>query len=277
MDYSLSQGPIFRDLGFHFISNYLLELLMQNPTRNVNNELYHQLGERWYTAQDDPVALLRAESRLRNPWVLETLRKRFGTERLKILDVGCGGGFLSNFLAQAGHEVTGIDLSEESLAVASQYDSTQNVNYLKQDARKLELPDASFDVVCAMDFLEHVDSPTEVIRECARILKPNGVFFFHTFNRNRISQFIVIKGVEWAVRNVPPHLHVYPLFIKPEELAKYCSDAALHVSEMRGMQPRIFSKAFLRMILTGIVSDEFKFDFKPSLLTAYCGFAIKKT
>jgi len=274
MDDATSQDSVFRDSGVRYLSNYLLELLMQKQNRDVNNELYHQLGERWYTAQDDPVALLRAESRLRNPWVQEILQTNFGAASLKILDVGCGGGFLSNFLAQAGHDVTGVDLSEESLAVARQYDSTQNVSYLRRDARSLEFPDSSFDVVCAMDFLEHVDSPGDVIRECARTLKPGGIFFFHTFSRNWISRLIVIRGVEWVVKNVPQDLHVYPLFINPMELAKYCSDAGLHVAEMTGMRPQIFSKAFLKMLFTGTVSDDFKFEFSSSLLMGYSGFAI---
>jgi 2-polyprenyl-6-hydroxyphenyl methylase / 3-demethylubiquinone-9 3-methyltransferase len=276
MDDATSQISVFHDSGVRCLSNYLLELFMRKQNRDVNNELYHQLGERWYTAQDDPVALLRAESRLRNPWVREVLRKKSGPEPLKILDVGCGGGFLSNFLAQVGHKVTGVDLSEESLAVARQYDSTQNVSYLRRDARSLEFPDASFDVVCAMDFLEHVDSPGEVIRECARTLKPGGLFFFHTFNRNWISYLIAIRGVEWVVKNVPQDLHVYPLFIKPMELVQYCSDAGLRLAEIKGMRPQIVSKAFLSMLLTGRVSDDFKFEFTSSLLMGYSGFAVRE-
>jgi len=127
-----------------------------------------------------------------------------------------------------------------------------------------------------MDFLEHVDAPADVIRECARVLKPTGLFFFHTFNRNWISNLIVIRGVEWVVKNVPQDLHVYALFIRPVELAQYCSEADLHFVEMKGMRPRTFSKPFLRMLFKGTVSDDFKFDFTSSLLTGYCGFAIKR-
>src|SRR5690242_15216235 len=90
----------------------------------VNNDLYHVLGDRWYTAHDHPIALLRAESKLRNPWIDREIRERLGTSPAKILDVGCGAGFLSNFLGEKGHQVTGVDLSQESLSVARGRDTT---------------------------------------------------------------------------------------------------------------------------------------------------------
>jgi 2-polyprenyl-6-hydroxyphenyl methylase/3-demethylubiquinone-9 3-methyltransferase len=173
----------------------------------INNAFYDDLGERWYTASDDPVALLRAESRLRVPWVVEKI-SRDGAEAC-VLDVACGAGFLSNALALKNHQVTGIDLSVQSLAVAEKYDTTKSVTYLAMDAHHLDFPDASFDVVCAMDFLEHVSDRNQVIKEFSRVLKPGGRFFFHTFNRNFLSWLIVIKGVEWFVKNTPDHMHTY--------------------------------------------------------------------
>ena len=92
----------------------------------ILHPLYHQLGERWYTAQDDPVALLRAESRTRNPWVADLIRQHFTANDTPILDIGCGGGFLSNHLAQAGFRVMGLDASAGSLRIAQQYDATSS-------------------------------------------------------------------------------------------------------------------------------------------------------
>jgi 2-polyprenyl-6-hydroxyphenyl methylase/3-demethylubiquinone-9 3-methyltransferase len=93
-------------------------------TGQVDNAIYHQLGDRWYTAQDDPVALLRAESRARNPWIASNIRRAFPSGEVKVLDIGCGGGFLSNYLANAGFTVTGLDASAESLVIARRYDAT---------------------------------------------------------------------------------------------------------------------------------------------------------
>ena len=102
---------------------------------------------------------------------------------MKILDVGCGGGFLSNPLSELGHDVTGLDISQESLEVAKKYDTSKRVKYIIADARKIPFPDNSFDVIISMDFLEHVTEVQEVVNEISRLLKPGGLFFFHTFNR----------------------------------------------------------------------------------------------
>jgi 2-polyprenyl-6-hydroxyphenyl methylase/3-demethylubiquinone-9 3-methyltransferase len=126
-----------------------------------------------------------------------------------------------------------------------------------------------------MDFLEHIENPEKAIEEMGRVLKPGGLFFFHTFNRNPISTFVVIKLVEWFVKNTPPQMHISRLFIKPKELKDYCHRSHLEVLEMRGLQPVIFSLAVLRGLFTGVVEDGFRFKFGKSVLTSYCGFAKK--
>jgi len=238
----------------------------------VNNDIYDQLGERWYGANDDPVALLRAESRLRNPWLTERLRAHRGGEA-QVLDIGCGGGFLSNHLAQAGFDVTGIDASQASLDVAARHDVTGKARYLLGDALALPFADASFDAVCAMDFLEHVEDPARVVAEAARVLRPNGLFFFHTFNRNPLAWLVVIKGVEWFVKNTPRHMHVLRLFIKPKELERMCQAHALHFTELHGSAPVVFSSAFWRMLLTRTVPPDFRFQFTASTALAFTGCA----
>lgn len=234
---------------------------------DVNNEIYHRLGERWYTAQDDPVALLRAEGALRNPWMIGEIEQHHGNG-VPVLDIGCGGGFLTNPLAAAGFQVSGIDQSAESLAVARNYDRTGTVKYAEGSAYDLPYPDANFDVVCAMDFLEHVDEPARVVAEAARVLRPGGTFFASTFNRNWLSWFIVIKGVEWFVKNTPPHMHVLHLFITPDELAKSCADNGLQVVRRRGMRPKV-DGAFFKMLLTREVPTGLSFEFVESLVTGY--------
>lgn len=245
------------------------------PRRQVNNTIYEALGARWYEAQDDPVALLRAEARLRNPWVIERIAKRFANRRPRILDVGCGAGFLANALAKKGYDVTGVDVSPRSLHVAAEHDHTASVRYRVADACALPYTDRSFDVVCAMDFLEHVEEPSKVIAEASRVLAPGGLFFFHTFNRTPLAWLVVLKGVEWFVENVPPDLHVYRLFLKPKEVESMCKEEGLEVNELTGSRPVIGSKAFLRMLLTGVVPKDFAFTFCSSTQVAYTGMATR--
>jgi 2-polyprenyl-6-hydroxyphenyl methylase/3-demethylubiquinone-9 3-methyltransferase len=243
--------------------------------RPVNNDIYEALGERWYAADDDPVALLRAESRLRNPWLVARLRERSG-QGARVLDVGCGAGFSSNYLAREGFDVSGLDASPESLAVAARHDETRSVRYQLGDALSLPHADASFDAVCAMDFLEHVEDPGAVIAECSRVLRPGGLFFFHTFNRNPLAWLVVIKGVEWFVKNTPRDMHVLRLFIRPDELRALCRDRRLDVTELRGSKPVIFAASFWRMLATGAVPRDFRFEFSKSTLLAYTGYAERR-
>jgi len=241
----------------------------------VDNQLYDKLGERWYSANDDPVALLRAESRLRNPWVSSCLRERQGSQS-RLLDIGCGAGFLSNALAREGFEVVGLDASAASLAVARGHDETNSVRYDVGDALALPYPAQSFDAVFAMDFLEHVENPGAIVTEVARVLRPGGTFFFHTFNRNLLAWLVVIKCVEWFVKNTPPNMHVLRLFIKPAELRAMCANSGLPVVEIHGSAPVVWSKAFFSMLATGIVSSDFRFKFTRSTLLGYTGFAERR-
>lgn len=235
----------------------------------VDNSIYDNYGDQWYTAVDDPIALLRAENKVKAPWILS----RINVPSV-ILDVGCGAGFLSNELALAGHKVTGIDLSETSLEVASRYDQTKTVTYKVANAYELPFPDASFDVVCAMDFLEHVEDPAKVIKEFSRVLKPGGNFFYHTFNRNIIAWFVIIKLVEWLIPKTPKNMHVLRLFIKPRELKKYCLWSQMETKEMTGIKP-VFSSIPITKILSGRVPPEMRFELTSSLMTSFLGVAEK--
>lgn len=242
----------------------------------INNAFYDDLNQMWINSSDHPIALLRAENALRNPWINEILCRHF-THPSKVLDVGCGGGYLTNFLAKRGHFVSGIDLSDQSLEVAKQQDETKSVEYMRASAYELPYDDGIFDAVCAMDLLEHVEKPAIVITEAARVLKKGGLFFFHTFNRNLLSYFMVIKGVEWCFANAPPNMHVYPLFIKPEELKDLCQNRGLEVKEIKGVRPDFTSTAFWQMVLTKKVKDNFRFVFTHSLKTGYSGYAVKSS
>jgi 2-polyprenyl-6-hydroxyphenyl methylase / 3-demethylubiquinone-9 3-methyltransferase len=265
----------------------------------VNNAFYDGLGDRWYEAYDDPVALLRAEGRLKNPWVADRIRSHLEGKPGRILDIGCGAGFLANALAAEGHRVSGVDMSRGSLEVARARGERSMAAggaasaavtapaapgvpvvpaapaaYRVADAYQLPFREAAFDAVVALDFLEHVTDPGRVIAEAARVLRPGGLFFFHTFNRNRLAWLIVIKGLEWFVRNTPEHMHVLPLFIKPGELEAYCRESGLRPEEMTGIRPAL-GPPFWKMLATRRVPADFRFVLTASLNISYLGYAIK--
>lgn len=240
----------------------------------VNNEIYENYGERWYSADDDPIALLRAESKAKLPWVLNEIKKLGTNTRKSILDVGCGGGFLSNALVQHGFDVTGVDLSEESLRVAKAHDISGTIKYMPADAYNLPFADQSFDVVTAMDFLEHVERPADVVKECARVLKPDGIFIYHTFNRNWLAWLVIIKLVEWLVKNTPKDMHILRLFIKPGELKTFCHQAGLEVQSVTGLRPVLMSLT-VGSLFSGIVPKSMKFKTTTSTLLSYMGCARK--
>jgi 2-polyprenyl-6-hydroxyphenyl methylase / 3-demethylubiquinone-9 3-methyltransferase len=241
--------------------------------KTVNNEIYHQYGERWYTAQDDPVALLRAEARARNRWIISELKRRKLAQGTRILDVGCGAGFLANELAIHGYRMTGLDASDDALEVARKHDTTATVDYRTGNAYAMEFEDKMFDVVCAMDLLEHVEKPELVVCEVSRVLKPEGLFFFYTFNRNFLAWIFAIKGVEWFIRNTPHNMHCLRYFIKPAELRRMCSENGLDMLLCRGLAPKIFHAAFWKTLATGIVDNRFSFDFTCHTMIGYLGLA----
>ncbi|MBA3539465.1 MAG: 3-demethylubiquinone-9 3-O-methyltransferase [Deltaproteobacteria bacterium] len=242
--------------------------------RAVNNAWYAALGDRWYDACDTPIALLRAEARHRNPWIAGEIAQRLGERSVRVLDIGCGAGFLANDLAARGHRVAGLDAAEDNLAVARLRDATGSVTYQRGDAYALPYADASFDVVCALDLLEHVEDPARVIAEVARVLTPSGLFFFHTFNRTWLAHLIVIKGVEWFVRNTPKDLHVLRLFLTPAEVTAMCRSHDLELVALKGSRPR-FRWPLWRMVLTGAVGDDFAFTFTRSTQLGFTGYARK--
>ncbi len=238
----------------------------------VNNEIYEEYGERWYHDQNDPVALLRAEGEFKNAWILSNIDEK---KPQNILDLGCGGGFLSNALAKKGHVVTGVDISESSLQIAKKYDETKSVTYIKSDVHHLPFDNQTFDIVCAMDLLEHIEKPENLIAEINRILRPGGIIYFHTFNRNTISHLVIIKLVEWLVPNTPKNLHVIDYFIKPQELKCWLQAHQMDVKFIKGIKPVVINRALWMSIFKRKVLPGIKFEWTKSLITSYAGFAQK--
>ena len=167
---------------------------------------------------------------------------------LNVLDVGCGGGILTDSIARAGATATGIDLSTKVLRVAQLHAldaQTPNVQYreISAEAMAAEQP-ASFDAVTCMEMLEHVPDPASVVQACAMLVKPGGWVFFSTINRNPKSFVMAIVGAEYLLNMVPRGTHEYAKLLRPSELAGFCRQAGLSVSHSKGLSYNPITQRF---------------------------------
>jgi 2-polyprenyl-6-hydroxyphenyl methylase / 3-demethylubiquinone-9 3-methyltransferase len=239
----------------------------------IDNEFYKNLGERWYSSTGDAVALLRLEGLAKTPWVLEQLRAIPAGGH--VLDVGCGGGDLVLELSRRGYRATGVDRADSIVEVGRARDREKRAEWLTGDAMSLPLMSESQDAVCIMDVLEHVEDPGRVLEECARVLKPGGSLLFHTFNRTALSWLFAAKGLDWFLKDSPKHIHDWRMFIKPRELEDRLRVLGFHDFTFQGIGPVVSSKAFLALVFTGRVHEDFKFQLTDSLAVGYLGSAIK--
>jgi 2-polyprenyl-6-hydroxyphenyl methylase/3-demethylubiquinone-9 3-methyltransferase len=195
---------------------------------------FSELAHRWW----DPESEFRPLHQI-NPLRLDWIQGLVPLQGQRALDVGCGGGILSDAMARAGAQVTGIDLASKALKVAQLHAleaQTPNVSYREISAEALaaEQP-ASFDVVTCMEMLEHVPDPASVVRACATLVKPGGWVFFSTLNRNLKSFMLAIVGAEYVLNMLPRGTHEYAKFIQPSELAGHCRAAGLEWQKTRGL------------------------------------------
>jgi 2-polyprenyl-6-hydroxyphenyl methylase/3-demethylubiquinone-9 3-methyltransferase len=173
-----------------------------------------------------------------NPLRLAWIDAQVSLKNKRVLDVGCGGGILSEAMCFKGADVTGIDLGEKALGVAKlhQLESGAKVDYQCIAVEALaENQPASFDVVTCMEMLEHVPNPASVVAACAKLVKPGGSVFFSTLNRNLKSYLFAVVGAEYVLNLLPKGTHDYAKFIKPSELSAWARDAELSVSSLKGM------------------------------------------
>ena len=196
---------------------------------------FSELAHRWWDVNSEFRPLHQI-----NPLRLDWIQTLASLKDKQVLDVGCGGGILSDAMARAGAHVTGIDLATKSLKVAQLHaleTQTPNVSYREVSAEALaaEKP-ASFDVVTCMEMLEHVPDPASVVRACATLVKPGGWVFFSTLNRNPKSFVFAILGAEYILNLLPKGTHEYAKFIRPSELAGFCREAGLQTQASRGLQ-----------------------------------------
>lgn len=165
----------------------------------------------------------------------------------KVIDVGCGGGILSESLAFRGGEVTGIDMGEAPLSVAELHklESGANVNYRRSTAEQAAEEELEvYDVVCCLEMLEHVPDPASVIAACARLAKPGATLYFSTINRNPKAYAFAIIGAEYVLNLLPKGTHDYQKFIRPAELAQWIRAAGLELDDMIGLTYNPLSKRY---------------------------------
>lgn len=196
---------------------------------------FNQIARDWW----DPQGSMGPLHHINPPRVGYIERCAGGLKGRKAVDVGCGGGLLSEALARKGATVTGIDMAAEVLAVAKQHaeEGQLKIDYREMPAEELaqEQP-AQFDVVCCLEMLEHVPEPESVIQACADLAKPGATLVFSTINRNPKAFALAVVGAEYVLNLVPRGTHEYAKFIRPSELHEWVRAAGLEVVGMKGLR-----------------------------------------
>ncbi len=196
---------------------------------------FEAIASHWWDPHGDfkPLHLMNP---LRLEWISDHCDGLFGKQ---VLDVGCGGGILSESMAKQGAQVLGVDMGHEPLQVARLHALEQNVKLDYQRITVEELAEqrpASFDVVTCMEMLEHVPDPASIVRACAKLAKPGGKLFFSTINRTRQSWLLMILAAEQVLKIVPKGTHDHAKFIRPAELIRCCDSADLLTKQVKGVR-----------------------------------------
>ena len=210
----------------------------------IDNKLYNGAGDIWWT----PTTVLHLLKSSVNPWRVGYAHrtiKKLGIDPIgkSALEVGSGGGILTEEIRKMGFDTTGIEPSEESIRTASEHARANglNIKYDKGFGENLPYADNHFDCVFCCDVLEHVQDLPKVISEISRVLKPKGVFFYDTLNRTFISKLVAIKiwqeWKRWAF--MPPNLHVWEMFIKPNEMRELLEKNGFEWKEHHGSSPNV--------------------------------------
>lgn len=217
------------------------------PGRNVDQhelDKFQDLASRWWDP-DSEFKPLHEINPLRLDWIREQAGGSLAGKR--VVDVGCGGGILTEALAQAGASTLGVDLAEKSLQVAKLHalDTGVSVDYEKIAVEDLAARQSGeFDVVVCMEMLEHVPDPASVVRACARLAKPGGTLTFSTLNRNPKSWLFAIVGAEYVLKLLPKGTHRHDKFITPAELARMARQAGLDVTGFMGLTYNPLTKVY---------------------------------
>lgn len=216
----------------------------QKIYQKIDNHLYDSSAKNWWGADSDMLLLKNSVNPVRVPYFDKILDEQLTDNRhsYKALEVGCGGGYLTEEIAKMGFQTWGIDPSSNVLEVASEHAKKQllTIEYIQGRGEELPFEDAFFDIVFCCDVLEHVEDVDMTLQEISRVLKSGGIFLFDTINRTWISWLLMIKVLQdWPILSfMPPRLHVWEMFIKPHELSTTMDKYQLHSEEYCGMSPK---------------------------------------
>ena len=223
-------------------------------TTTINREeiqKFSDLADEWWDV-NGKFKPLHMFNPIRIEYITEKIKQEFNLinrnnnflKDLKILDIGCGGGLISEPLARLGGEVTGIDASEKNIKVAKLHSKKNNlnINYLNKSPEQLNNSE-KFDIVLNLEVVEHVENVDLYIKSCSSLLKKNGIMFTATLNRTIVSYIKAIVGAEYILRWLPIGTHDWNKFIKPEELEKILSSANFSTIDVKGLEFNpLFSK-----------------------------------
>jgi 2-polyprenyl-6-hydroxyphenyl methylase / 3-demethylubiquinone-9 3-methyltransferase len=255
----------------------------------INNQIYDDKNLDWW-GRDDFMAILRnSVNPPRSDYFSHVLTKKLKLDpkRLRVLDVGCGGGLLAEEFARLGCLVTGADPSASALDCARQHAVATRlpIEYVHAAGENLPFSASSFDVVCCCDVLEHVDDVTLILQQISRVLKPGGVFFYDTINRTLMSKLVAIKlAQDWTLtRFIPRDVHVWEKFIRPEELVTHMQACALQHAGSVGLSAMCnpvrallaLAKKRMGQISYAQLGDQLKLKASSNHSIAYMGFAIR--
>lgn len=220
---------------------------MQNSDQNEINK-FSKLAEDWWNLEGSSKPLHQINP-IRLDYIKMQLQLHFkqNLSDLDGLDVGCGGGILTESLAKLNVNMTGLDLSTDALTVAKNHAQSENltIDYIEESIESFaQKKSAQFDFITCMEMLEHVPDPASVIQACAQLLKPDGLLFLATINRNLKSKLFMIYGAEYLTKMVPKGTHDFARFIRPSELIQFLEQAQLSTQDLIGMEYKLFNQQF---------------------------------